>query len=130
MIKGTGFEEAPVSLTRCLSVSYTMGGEVSRISATSPPTPDDERWTADYASRNGASANARSAGVHRLVVLGYITAVSMPPIGFILGIVLATRSTKKNSRHGASIIVISVIACFVWILILSSGVLGTASTDY
>ena len=107
-----------------------MRSEVSRISATSPPTPDDERWTADYASRNGATANVRSASVHRLVVLGYITAVSMPPIGFILGIVLATRSTKTNSRHGASIIIISIIASFVWILILTSGVLSTASTDY
>lgn len=107
-----------------------MRGEVSRISASSPPTPDDERWTADYASSNGATAKVRSDSVRRLVVLGYITAVSMPPIGLILGIVVATRPTKTNSKHGASIIVISIIASFAWILILTSGFLNTASTDY
>jgi hypothetical protein len=100
------------------------------MSATSPPTPDDERWAADYPSRNGAASNARRDSVHRLVVLAYIMAVSMPPIGFILGIVVAIRSAKMKSRHGAWIIVVSIIAAFVWILILTSGALSTASTDY
>jgi hypothetical protein len=107
-----------------------MRGEVSRISATPPPTPDDERWDADYASRNGAAANVRSDSVHRLVVLGYIMAVSMPPIGFFLGIVVAIRSTKMNSKHGAWIIVVSIIASLVWILIITAGALNTTSTDY
>jgi hypothetical protein len=100
------------------------------MSATSPPTPDDERWAAVYASSNGAAAIVRRDSVHRLVVLAYIMAVSMPPIGFILGIVVAIRSAKMSSRHWAWIIVVSIIAAFVWILILTSGALSTASTDY
>jgi hypothetical protein len=111
-------------------VGSTMRGEVSPISATSPPTPDDERWDADYASRNGAASNVRRDSVHRLVVLAYITAVSMPPLGFVLGIVVAIRSAKMNSKHGAWIIVVSIIASLVWILIITSGALSTASTDY
>lgn len=118
----------PVSA--CLRVSTTIRGEVSRISASPPPTSDNDGWTAGYASSNGATANVRRDGVLRLVVLGYITAVSMPPIGFILGIVVATRSTKASTKYGASIIVISIVASFVWILIVTSGVLSTASTDY
>jgi hypothetical protein len=108
-----------------------MRGEVAVIRDTSPPTPDDERWAApDYASGNRAAANLRRDSVHRLVVLGYIIAVSMPPIGFILGIVVAIRSTKMNSKHGVWIIVVSIIASLVWLLIITSGALNTASTDY
>jgi hypothetical protein len=64
----------------------------------------------------------------RLVVLGYITAIAMPPIGLILGIVVATRP-RINSKHGASIIVLSIIAGVLWFLFLASGVLTTPSND-
>jgi hypothetical protein len=64
----------------------------------------------------------------RLVVLAYITAIAMPPIGLILGIVVATRPTI-SSKHGASIIVLSIIACALWFLVLASGVLTTPSND-
>ncbi|MGP0052862.1 MAG: hypothetical protein ACLPZR_29060 [Solirubrobacteraceae bacterium] len=100
------------------------------MSATSPPTPDDERWGAGSASTNGATPTAWSAGAYRVVVLGYITAVSIPPIGLILGILIAIRPTRMNSKQGALIIVISIIASVAWILILTSSALNTASTDY
>ena len=99
------------------------------MSATSPPAPDDERRP-DHASRNGAAANVRADSVHRFVVLGYIMAASMPPVGLVLGIVLAIRSAKPNSRHGVGIIVVSVIAALVWIPIIVSGALSTPSTDF
>jgi hypothetical protein len=57
-------------------------------------------------------------------------AVSMPPLGFILAIVVAIRSTEMNSKHGAWIIVVSIIASLVWILIIISGALSTPSTDF
>ena len=53
-----------------------------------------------------------------IVVVGYITAVLMPLIGFILGIVVATRPAKATSKHGAWIIVISIVAFFIWLAIL------------
>lgn len=100
------------------------------MSPTSPPTPDDKRWAAGSASRNGAAANVRGDSMHRFVVLGYIMAASMPPIGLILGIVLAIRSTRTNSRHGVGIILVSIIAVLVWIPIIVSGALNTPSTDF
>jgi hypothetical protein len=69
-----------------------------------------------------------SAHSDRLVVLGYITAVATPPIGLILGIVVAARP-RISSKHGASIIVLSIVACVLWFLLLASGVLTTPSSD-
>jgi hypothetical protein len=53
----------------------------------------------------------------------------MPLIGLVLGIVVATRPTKANSRHGALIIVVSLIASVVWVLVFSSGLLTASSND-
>lgn len=64
----------------------------------------------------------------RLIVLGYITAVAMPPIGFILGIVIATRR-RAIYKHGALIIAVSLIAAVIWVVLLSSGVLTSTSSD-
>lgn len=58
-------------------------------------------------------------------------AVSMPPIGLGLGIVILTvRPSTMRSRHGAWIIVISILASIIWILIITSGALNTTTTDY
>jgi len=64
----------------------------------------------------------------QLIVLGYITAVAMPPIGVILGIVIAIRRGML-SRHGAVIIVLSIIASVIWFSLLSSGVISSTSTQ-
>jgi hypothetical protein len=64
----------------------------------------------------------------QLIVLGYITAVAMPPIGVILGIVIAIRRGIL-SRHGAVIIVLSIIASVIWFSLLSSGVISSTSTQ-
>jgi hypothetical protein len=65
----------------------------------------------------------------RLVVLGYLTAIAIPPLGVILGVVIAVRPTRVNSSHGAGIIVLGIVACILWFLILASGVLTTTSSD-
>jgi hypothetical protein len=89
-----------------------------------PPIQDGGRWDADYAKTNGASANVPSDSIQRLIVLGYICAVAMPPVGFILGILLYVRLTKPNSKRGVWIIVVSVIAAIVWVLALATGLLN------
>jgi hypothetical protein len=99
------------------------------MSATTPPTPDGEDWAVDYASSNGATARRPSDSDRRLIVLGYITAIAIPLIGIILGIVVATRPTKANSKHGAWIIAISILASIVWLLVFNSGVLTSTSND-
>jgi hypothetical protein len=94
-----------------------------------PPIRDGDGWTAERVSNNGARANLTSAGVQRLVVLGYITAVTMPPVGFILGLLLAIRIGKPNSRRGIWVIVVSIVASIVWVVLLATGVLNPNSND-
>jgi hypothetical protein len=95
----------------------------------SPPNRHDKPWTSDYVSSNGATVHVRDDAAYRLVVLGYIAAIGMPPIGLILGIVLALRRRAGNSKHGLWIIALSIVAAVVWVLLLSSGVVTTASND-
>jgi hypothetical protein len=99
------------------------------MSATTPPTPDGEDWTVDYTSSNGASAPVRTSSADRLIVLAYITAVAMPLIGLVLGIVVATRPGKANSKHGALIIGLSIIGSIVWFLVFKSGALTDSTND-
>ena len=99
------------------------------MSARTPPTPDSERLIAEYASSNGASAGGWSDSARRLVVLGYITAVTMPLIGFILGIVVLIRLGRPHAKHAALIIGLSLIAAVVWILVFTSGALTATSTE-
>jgi hypothetical protein len=108
--------------------SRTIREEVVPTDATSPPTPDGERWAGEYASNNGARAHVRSRSVNRLVTLGYITSVALPLIGLVLGIVIAVRPPRKTRRHGAWIIALSIVASVVWVLVLTSGIMNTQST--
>ena len=64
------------------------------------------------------------------MVVGYILAVAMPPIGFVLGVVVAARGARVKSRHGALIIVVSVIAAVAWVVILASGALTTPNDNF
>jgi general stress protein CsbA len=71
----------------------------------------------------------QSESIQRLVVLGYITAVAIPPVGFVLGIVLVIRFTAAESKHGAWIIAISLVALVLWLLLLASGAVNTTSDN-
>jgi hypothetical protein len=84
----------------------------------------------DYPSPNGASDRAWSQSFLRLVVLAYILAVAMPPLGFVLGIVVVSRGARVKSRHGLLIIAVSVIAAVAWVVILASGALTTPNDNF
>ena len=81
----------------------------------------------DYVSSNGAASHAETQRRLRLVVVSYILAVAMPPLGLILGIVVATRPAKATAKHGIWIILISLVAALVWALIIAAG--GLTATD-
>lgn len=83
--------------------------------------------TRPLVQQTAVPATTESAG--GIVTVGYILAVLMPLIGFILGIVVATRPVKTTSKHGAWIIVVSVGAFIVWIAILAQGA-STATPTY
>jgi len=98
--------------------------------STSPPTPDGAGRTSIDLFSDGAAGDARySESIHRLVVLGYIMAFAIPPMGLIVGVVLAIRDSGVKPKYVAGMIVLSIIATVVWLLILSSGVVNTTNTD-
>lgn len=106
------------------------GGVYDPGTSPAPPPPSDrEHWSAQYVSSNGASASVWTESARRLVVLGYITAITLPLIGLIVGIVVAMRPTKPVAKHGVWIIIVSVIATIAWILIFTSGALTTTNNE-
>jgi hypothetical protein len=80
--------------------------------------------------RNGAASNAQSARVRRLVALAYILAISIPPLGLIMGIVLSLRPGRHYAKHGVVIIALSIIASVLWVVFLTSGAFNRPTTGY
>jgi hypothetical protein len=93
-----------------------------------PPIRDGSRPGADYAGDNGAPASVRSDSIQRMVVLGYITGIAMPPVGLIVGLVLAVRLSKPNSKRGIWVIAVSVVGAIVWVVALATGLLSPNTT--
>ena len=73
------------------------------------------------------AANAQTEYQGGLVAAGYIFAVLMPLVGFILGLVVVTRPSRATSKHGLWIIVVSIVAFFVFLGVISA---QEASTTY
>jgi hypothetical protein len=94
-----------------------------------PPTSEHEHWTPDPGSSNGTLDSAIRQKAMRLVVVAYISAVAMPPIGLILGVMVATRPLKKVSRHAVWIILLSLVALGIWWLLFNSGSLTSDNSD-
>jgi hypothetical protein len=94
-----------------------------------PPTSEHNGWTSEPPSSNGTLESALRQSASRLVVLSYISAVAIPPLGLFLGIIVATRPVKKVSRHAKWIILISIVAGVIWFLIFNSGTLLTSGND-
>jgi hypothetical protein len=63
------------------------------------------------------------------LVLAYICAISIPPLGVGLGIAVAVRLGKP--RHATWIVLLSLATAALWILLLTSNAFNTAgSTDF
>jgi hypothetical protein len=83
----------------------------------------------DPASRNGSPPHSPTPTIQRLVVVGYILAIAMPPLGFIIGGVLVLRS-RVRSRHGLGIVLASVVGVLIWIVVVNSGTLTSTNQGY
>jgi hypothetical protein len=99
------------------------------MATSTPPTPEGPRWTSEPKSSNGTLNSALRQTTMRLVVVAYISAVAMPPIGLILGIVVRTRPLKKVSRHGLWIILLSILAAGIWFLVFKTKSLTSDNSD-
>lgn len=100
------------------------------MSAATPPTPDPESWTSDPATRNGARASVRRSSLDPVVVLAYISAVSMPPVGFVLAIVIALGKRSAKARHAVLITAVGILACGMWAVIIASGALTSTNSSF
>jgi hypothetical protein len=81
-------------------------------------------------STNGRP-NLGHRGIDRIVVLGYVIALGMPPIGLIVGVVsLWRRRTRAGSMHALGIIVVSVLSGAIWAAIIASGGLTATNMSY
>lgn len=65
--------------------------------------------------------------LERVVVLAYILAVAMPPLGFVIGLGLGLRA---KSKHWVWIILLSIVAAAIWAVIINSGGLSTTNQSY
>ena len=100
------------------------------MSAAPPPNPDPHSWTPDPPSRNGAAASGRRSHLDPVVVLGYISAVSMPPVGFALAIVIALGHRKAKVKHAVLIAAVGILAGVMWAVIIASGALTTTDSSF
>jgi hypothetical protein len=74
-------------------------------------------------------SSASKPTIDRIVVLGYIAAVSMPPVGFVLALVVGFRDTHANLKHALLIFALGLIACVLWALAISSGALTATDSS-
>jgi hypothetical protein len=78
---------------------------------------------------NGSRPYSQPTSLQRAVVVGYILAVALPPLGFATGIVLML-SPRLRSRHGAWIVLLSIAAGVVWALLIGAGALKDTNQGY
>jgi hypothetical protein len=71
----------------------------------------------------------RDEAARRLVALGYITAVAIPPMGLVVGLAVGLKLSREYSRHWMWIVAISVVAGIIWLLIFNSHLLDTNTND-
>lgn len=54
----------------------------------------------------------------------------MPPVGFVLALVVGFRDTHANLKHALLISALGIIACGLWALALSSGALTATDSGF
>jgi ABC-type nitrate/sulfonate/bicarbonate transport system permease component len=82
-----------------------------------------------FSSNNGSRPRTKQVTIQRIVVVGYILALGMPPLGFVIALVLIF-SPSVRSRHGPWILLISIVAAVVWALLISAGALDATNQGY
>ena len=94
---------------------------------------DGEQWTDSYSGAGppappSAPVNEQPPGNMGLVVAGYVFAVLIPLVGFILGVIAATRPQKQISKHGIWIVVVSIVITLVYLVVVLHSGSGTERT--
>lgn len=91
------------------------------VSAPPPPPPPPGNPYGPPGMYQQPGGYVQPQGVGGLVVVGYVTAVLFPIIGFILGIVAATRRDEpQTAKHGVWVIIVAVVSFLVWLAFISA----------
>ena len=87
---------------------------------------DGAKWTDNYRTPQAAPVAAeKEQEATGVIVAGYVFAVLMPIVGFIIGLT----QINKN-RHGIWVVVVAVLAFLVWMAVLASGESGGGGGGY
>jgi hypothetical protein len=89
-----------------------------------------QRPGAEYPSKNGATDRAWNESFLRLVVVAYILAFAIPPVGLVLGVVVIFRGRRAKSKHGVLIIAVSIVAAVIWAAVIASGALTATDNNF
>jgi hypothetical protein len=85
--------------------------------------------TGSASDNNGSRPYTHPTALQRAVVLGYILAVALPPLGFATGLVLLL-APRIRSKHGIWIALLSIAAGVVWALLIGAGALKDTNQGY
>lgn len=126
----------PAATTGPKPVSQPPAGWYSNPTGPGERYWDGMRWTDSYSQPAAApqalvvqAPQEQSGGSLGLVIAGYVFAVLMPLVGFILGIVVVTRPQRSISKHGVWVIVLSCVAFTIYLaLILHAASTTTVTT--
>ena len=80
-------------------------------------------------SHDGSRPQPKQITTQRIVVLGYILALAMPPLGLAIGLVLMLPRGVR-SKHAVWIVLVSIVAAAIWTLLIGSGALKDTSQGY
>ena len=98
------------------------------MSTPPPPIQNGNRPATGYGTgAAGRLASLSRESIQRVIVLGFITAVAMPPVGFVLGLLLAVRLEGSDARRGRWVVAVSVIAAVLWVVTLATGIVNPNS---
>jgi hypothetical protein len=88
---------------------------------------DGSAWTDSRESRAPTTSTPdKQQNADGTIIAGYVLAILMPLIGFIIGLTQINRN-----RHGIWVVVVSIAAFFIWLSIIASGSSGgSASSTY
>lgn len=88
---------------------------------------DGGRWTENRAPiaapAPGEVVRAKETNADGTIIAGYVLAALMPLIGFIIGLTQINRN-----RHGIWVVVVSIVAFFIWLAIFSGAAADSGTT--
>jgi ABC-type sugar transport system permease subunit len=107
-------------------VVSSIEDDLARMSSPTPPIQNGSGPAAGYRAGGNLRRLSRET-IQRIVVLGFITAVAMPPVGLVLGLLLALRLDRPHSKRGLWVIAVSIIAAILWFVTLATGIVNPNS---